>query len=90
DLLLRLKAKAIAKAKKNAENMLTPLNQKVGNAIFISDTNTSLMNQSQGKISGVNIRGASSIYGSRSSEDLIIDFEKIEFKSRVNVIFTIE
>lgn len=90
-LLLELKAKAISKAKRNAENMVEALNQKIGKAIYISDLETaSIANQLQGKIAGVQIRGYSSIYGSRAKEDIVVDFEKMEFSSKVNVKFIIE
>lgn len=89
-LLLILRSKAILKAKQNAENMLEPLNQKVGKAIYISDSNA-ISNTLQGKIAGVQIRGQSSIYGNRTpDEPLIIDFEKITFTMKVNVKFIIE
>lgn len=89
-LLLILRSKAILKAKQNAENMLEPLNQKIGKAIYISDSNA-ISNTLQGKIAGVQIRGQSSIYGNRTpDEPLIIDFEKITFTMKVNVKFIIE
>jgi hypothetical protein len=90
-LLLELRAKAILKAKRNAENMVAPLNQKIGKAIYVSDLETaSITSQLQGKVAGVQIRGASSIYGSRAKEDIMIDFEKMEFSAKVNVKFIIE
>ncbi|MDT0645025.1 SIMPL domain-containing protein [Zunongwangia sp. F363] len=91
ELIIELKTRAIAKAKRNAEKMLNPLNQKLGKAIFISDTNTpSITSQLQGKVAGVQIRGVSSLYGSRAQEEMMIDFEKIEFSSKVKVTFIIE
>nr|WP_319512124.1 SIMPL domain-containing protein [uncultured Draconibacterium sp.] len=89
NLQLKLKSLAVLKAKKNAESMLAPLNQKIGMPIFISDLN-SISNQLQGKVAGIRIRGASSIYGSRASEPIAIDFDKIEFSVKVNVKFKIE
>lgn len=90
-LLLNLKAKAILKAKKNAEKMVQPLNQKIGKAIYISDLETaSITSQLQGKVAGVQIRGYSSIYGSRAKEDIVIDFEKMKFSTKVKVKFIIE
>ena len=89
--MLELRAKAILKAKRNAENMVAPLNQKIGKAIYVSDLETaSITSQLQGKVAGVQIRGASSIYGSRAKEDIMIDFEKMEFSAKVNVKFIIE
>ena len=79
------------KAKRNAENMVEPLNQKIGKAIYVSDLETaSITSQLQGKVAGIQIRGASSIYGNRASEDIMIDFEKMEFSAKVNVKFIIE
>lgn len=90
-LLLDLKSKAILKAKQNAEKMVEPLNQKIGQAIYISDLETeSITSQLQGKVAGVQIRGFSSIYGNRAEEDIIIDFEKMKFTSKVKVKFIIE
>ncbi len=88
-LLLNLKAKAILKAKQNAEKMVEPLNQKIGKAIYISDQDSeSITNRYQGK------RWASSIYGdygnSGNSEPMIIDFEKMKFSSKVAVKFILE
>ena len=89
-LLLHLKSKAIAKAKQNALKMVEPLNQKIGKAIYISDlTNETLNNQLQGKVAGIQIRGYSSLYGSKQ-EDIIVEFKKIKFTSQVSVKFIIE
>lgn len=90
-LLLNLKARAILKAKQNAEKMSEPLNQKVGKAIYISDLETeSITSQLRGKVVGVQIRGYSSIYGNRTKEDIVIDFEKMKFSTKVKVKFIIE
>ena len=90
-LLLELKSKAILKAKLNAEKMVEPLNQNIGKAIYISDLETeSITSQLQGKVAGVQIRGYSSIYGNRAKEEMIIDFEKMKFSSKVKVKFIIE
>lgn len=90
-LLLDLKTKAILKAKRNAEKMVEPLNQKIGKAIYISDLETeSITSQLQGKVAGVQIRGYSSIYGSRAQDDIVIDFEKMKFSTKVKVKFIIE
>ncbi len=90
-LLLELRSKAILKAKRNAEHMVEPLHQKIGKAIYLSDLETtSITRQLQGKVAGVNIRGTSSIYGSRAKKDIMIDFEKMEFSAKVKVKFIIE
>lgn len=89
-LSLILKSKAISKAKINAESLVVPLGQKIGSAIYISDMN-SISNHLQGKAAGIQIRGQSSIYGSRANnEPLAIEFNKIEFSASVLVRFKIE
>ena len=89
-LTLILKSKAITKAKINAESLVTPLGQKVGAAIYISDMN-SISNQLQGKVAGIQIREQSSLYGSRANnEPLAIEFNKMEFSASVLVRFKIE
>lgn len=88
-LLLELKSKAILKAKINAEYILNPVNQKVGKVIHVTDVN-SIDKALQGKVAGVQIRGTSSIYGSRASEPMMIDFDKITYSVSINVKFMIE
>ncbi len=89
-LLPELKAKAIIKAKESAEKMVKPLNQKIGKAIYISDLTFLISNQLQGKVAGIQIRGASSIYGARESEPILIEFNKIKFSSKVSVKFILD
>jgi len=89
DLKIELKQKAIVKAKRQAESMLKPLNQKLGNAIFISDLNSNITNMLQGRVSGVRIRGYASI-SKNENAPIDIEFEKIKIKSEVNVKFGIE
>lgn len=89
ELLLALKSKATLKAKKIAESLTKPLNQKVGKAIYISDIN-SISNQLEGRTSGIRIRGASSLYGNRASEDILIDFNKIKFSTQISIKFRID
>lgn len=89
ELLLALKSKATLKAKKIAESLTKPLNQKVGKAIYISDIN-SISNQLEGRTSGIRIRGASSLYGNRTSEDILIDFNKIKFSTQISIKFRID
>jgi uncharacterized protein YggE len=88
ELLLELKSKAILRAKQNAESLLSPVNQKVGKVIYISDSNTNY-GQLQGKVAGIRIRGASSVDKSRA-KPIMVDFEKITLSVRINVKFIIE
>ncbi|WP_299758074.1 SIMPL domain-containing protein [uncultured Pontibacter sp.] len=89
-LRLTLKSKAIAKAKKQAEYLVSPLNQKVGTAIFISDQSSpDFSNQLQGRVAGIVVTG----YGTSSKSEpkpADIQFEKIKVESSVNVKFKLE
>ncbi len=90
-LLLELRTKAILKAKRNAENMMTPLKQKIGKALYVSDLETApIARQLQGRVAGIQIKGAPGIYANRASETITIDFEKMKFSAKVNVKFVIE
>lgn len=89
ELLLQLKGKAIVKAKNTADSLTKPLNQKVGNAIYISDTN-SISTQLVGKVAGIRIRGAASFQTENEYEPIAISFEKIKIETQVNVNFKLE
>jgi len=57
---LLLKSKAVEKAKKQAEALLNPLNQKVGKAIYINDDLTLKYNAEEGQLNEVVVVGFSS------------------------------
>ncbi len=86
ELKIELKAKAILKAKKQAEIMANALGQKVGKAIYISDVN--IVAALNGRVSGINIRGLNSINSINEIDS--IEFEKIKVESTVSVNFEIE
>lgn len=89
-LKLKLKTKAILKAKENALSMANPLNQKIGNAVFISDFNDA-SNMLQGQVAGVQVRGISSLNSKSSAyEPIDIEFQKIKVETEVNVKFKLE
>ena len=88
ELQLILKTLAIKKAQMNAEYMTKPLNQKIGRAIYISDSEN-ITNQLQGRASGIQIRGMSSLKEETYSP-LDIQFEKIKVESQVYAKFVIE
>lgn len=83
-LKIELRAKAVEKAKKQAESLLLPLNQTVGKALFIKD---------QGEVSdyrlGVNNLMNNLSYKSEE-EPLSVDFTKIQVQMKVTVYFEIE
>lgn len=88
ELKMELKREAVMKAKRQAETMLEPLGQKLGNAIFISDTQTNIANALQGRVGGVAIYGYSS--PKESFLPLKVEFEKIKVESTVNINFVIK
>ena len=90
ELIENLKSTAILKAKRYANKLANPIGQKIGKAIFISDNSATMLSQLQGKVAGVQIRGASSLYGSRASEPILVDFQKLKFESQVTVRFSLE
>lgn len=88
NLQLELKSKAIKKAKLNAISMTNPLNQKVGNAIYISDLGN-ISYQLQGRVAGIQIRGMNSL-DEINFKPIDIEFEKIKVESEVTVKFKLE
>jgi uncharacterized protein YggE len=89
NLKLELKNKAVYKAKKNALYMAEVLNQKVGNAIYISDLESKAFDRVlEGRVAGVVVSG----YGVKKfdSEDIDIEIHKIKIEVEVNVKFKLE
>lgn len=84
---LGLKAKAVAKAKKQAGYMARAIKQNIGPAIYISDQSiVSVPPTMQGKVAGIQIRGAATIKGDRF-EAADIEFKRITVESTVAVNF---
>jgi uncharacterized protein len=87
ELQLYLKSKAVQKAKSAAQAMVKPLNQKIGNAIYISDFGSPyLMEREMPKFA---IRGAS-LKNKEEYKPIDIEFEKIKVESEVKVTFKLE
>ncbi len=80
-----LRKQAVIKAKEQADIMLTPLEQKVGKALYISDLNTSVYNSMQAKV-----RGVSTTMESDSYQPIPIDFQKIKVETSITIRFAIE
>jgi hypothetical protein len=89
-LLLILKGKAIVKAKNTAIALTKPLNQKVGNAIYISDSNSTVSNMLSGRVPGVQIRGFASFKAENDYDPIDIAFDKIKIETQINVNFKLE
>jgi uncharacterized protein YggE len=89
EMILTLKSEAIIKAKNQAIAMTKPLNQKVGNAIYISDF-SNIVNMLSGRVSGIQIRGVRSIEEKDKYEPINIEFEKIKIETEVKATFKLE
>jgi len=89
EMILTLKSKSILKAKNQAIAMTKPLNQKVGNAIYISDYN-SISNMLSGRVAGIQIRGMASLKEKDNFEPIDIEFEKIKIETEVKATFKLE
>ena len=83
------RAKAIKNALAKAVAITEPISQKIGNAIHITDNDENIIHTLQGRVSGVQIRGYSSLESSKY-EPPKIDFEKIRISSTINVKFVLK
>ncbi len=81
--------KAVENAKQKAISLTKPLNQTVGQAIYLTDNEaaTNLGTQLQGKVSGVVVQGYGK--GKTSNELPKISFEKIRVSTTVSVKFVL-
>ncbi|MBV7441552.1 SIMPL domain-containing protein [Weeksellaceae bacterium TAE3-ERU29] len=88
ELKLALISKATLNAKKQAEAMLKPLGQKVGNVIYISnlDNGYSPVNYLQGRAMGLMAKAE----GIESSTPIDINFEKISVSANIKATFKID
>ena len=83
------RTKAIENARSKAIALTKPLSQTIGAAINITDNETYVGSQLQGKVSGVVIRGISS-YNNDKYEVPKIEFEKIKISQTVNSKFILK
>jgi uncharacterized protein YggE len=90
DMRLTLKSKAVVKAKKIAIALTKPFNQKVGNAIYITDGNMDSYNMLSGKVSGITVTKKSLGYAVSNVSNQEIEFQKIRIVAEVNVTFKLE
>ncbi|WP_018342210.1 SIMPL domain-containing protein [Cytophaga aurantiaca] len=86
ELKVELKSKAVFKARKLGEAMTKPLNQKLGAAIYISD---SYKDYTVNSVSAMQVRKSSSSHYATSPK-VEIQFEKIKVEVEVSVKFKIE
>jgi len=87
-LKLTLKSKAITQAKKQAEALLKPLNQKLGKAIYISDMSNYNNYGLQGRAVGLEV--SYTMKAANDFEPIDIDFKKMKIQSEINIKFIIE
>ncbi|MGB5271784.1 MAG: SIMPL domain-containing protein, partial [Eudoraea sp.] len=84
-LKIDLRQRAVRAAKIQAEAMLIPLDQKLGQALFISDLNTGVQNRMAERMVRVQMSKEADI-----DQPIEIEFEKIKIESTVNVKFAIQ
>lgn len=85
-----VRSNAILNAKEKAGFLTKPLNQNVGVAIHITETESGIGVQLQGQMAGIRIRGANSIRRFRESDLREIEFEKIKVEANVNAVFLLK
>jgi len=87
ELKLRLKSKAVGKAKQIAVALAKPLGQKIGNAIYISDQ-SGYQNYYAQPVASIQIRGAA--LSEAAYKPANIEFQKIRVENIVAVKFILE
>lgn len=85
----KMRAKAIVDAKERAIALTKPLNQTIGLAIHIVDSDYNISQQLQGRVAGIKIRGFSS-FGNSEKELPKIEFEKIKVTASINAKFILK
>ena len=89
EMILILKNKAIIKAKNQAISLTKSINQKIGNAIFITDL-TNITNIINGRSNSIQLRGTKNFDDNKANVPLDIEFEKIKIQAEVKAIFKLE
>ena len=84
-LKIDLRQKAVRTAKKQAEAMVLPLDQILGNALYISDLNTGIQPVMEGRMARVQM-----FKEADEEQPIAIEFEMIKVESTVNVKFSIQ
>lgn len=85
NLKIILRQDAVKAAKRQAEAMVLPLDQKLGSALYVSDLNTGIQNRYQGRMAEVQM-----FKEGDTDQPIEIEFEKIKVESTVNVKFSIQ
>ena len=69
--------------------MTKSINQKIGNAIFITDL-TNITNIINGRSNSIQLRGTKNFDDNKANVPLDIEFEKIKIQAEVKAIFKLE
>ena len=85
-LLSHLKAKTILKAKKDAELIVSAVNQNLGKIIYVSDMNIFNSNVLQGRVAGIQMDYSAK----KEYEPIEIQFDQIKVQTTLQVNFIIE
>lgn len=85
----KMRTKAIVDAKERANALTKPLNQTIGAAIHIVDTDN-ISQQLQGRVAGIQIRGITSIQNDGYNNLPKIEFEKIKVTASINAKFILK
>lgn len=88
ELKLQLKSLAVAKAKKQAEYLVKPLNQKITRALFIADKYYQEYEKQYNQLDAVVINSFSST--TKIEEPVEIEFKSIKVEAEVTVKFGME
>lgn len=88
ELKLQLKSLAVAKAKKQAEYLVKPLNQKITRALFIADKYYQEYEKQYNQLDAVVINAFSST--TKMEEPVEIEFKSIKVEAEVTVKFGME
>lgn len=89
ELKLKLKSKAVAKAKIQAEYLIAPLNQKITKALFITDTYFQSYNYN-GELDEIVVIGFSGKRMKQDYQPIDIEFKPIIVEAEVSIKFGIE
>lgn len=89
ELKLKLKSKAVAKAKMQAEYLIAPLNQKITKALFITDTYFQSYNYN-GELDEIVVIGFSGKRMKQDYQPIDIEFKPIIVEAEVSIKFGIE
>ena len=84
-----MRTNAIANAKARAIALTKSLNQSVGLAIHIADVEN-YNQQLQGRVAGIQIRGATTLQNDAYKDLPKIDFEKIKVTANINAKFILK